>query len=124
MLSCRGPPFHFRSWESTLAWVACGLDPLECASPDRGVRISYFPDVARAAANHSAVHNYTRASGDGDLLHAFSFCFWATLAQGLPWAFLALLLVYTAVAALRVPLACITAGVQFLMQALSFSHAD
>lgn len=49
MRSCRGPPFYFRSWESSLAWVACGLGPDTCSN----LSIPYFPDFQRATGNIS-----------------------------------------------------------------------
>jgi hypothetical protein len=49
--SCRAGPFYFRSWESSLAWAACGVAPASCA----GIVVPYFPDFQAAAANFTAV---------------------------------------------------------------------
>lgn len=45
MKSCRGPPFYFQSWESTLAWAACytASDLGICSSGSLAVQL--FPKV-------------------------------------------------------------------------------
>lgn len=120
MLPCTGAPFHFTSWESTAAWVACGVDPVGCA----GLSVPYFPEFRNAALNFSSVLLEADASGDMDRVHAFSFCFWMTFARAMPAVVIVLVASYAIFAALRVPMILVTAGVQLAAQAVAYSHVD
>lgn len=120
--SCRGDPFHFQRWEDSAAWLLCSFDAANCT----GVDVPYAPMVRQAAWNYSRVISRS-ADGEGgglDLWHAHQFCFFVTLGQALPWLFVALAGVYVVLSMLTLPFAVISAGVQFLMQAISFTHVE
>lgn len=123
MRSCKGAPFYFTGWESSLGWIACGvMDSSRC----RSLSIPYFPLFKETVVNHSSVL-LMEDDGTGykkDLLDGYSFCFWITLAQALPWFFLLIVVVYMGVALLRIPFMMLTAGAQFVMQAVSYTHVE
>lgn len=126
-LSCRQDPFSFVSWEQTAAWIVCGMGPETCAN----LSIPYFDSFRESTHRFAEIHeNIRRAAGNTtktriaeDVLHAYSFCFWITLAQALPYFFALIFFVYLAFSALQVPLTLISTGTTCLMQALAFSHA-
>lgn len=128
MRSCRGHPFHFRSWESSLSWAVCaGLaaDPAYCQNGTQHMWFwpSFLPRVAEleiAMQNHSAVLR----SADRDLWHGHQFCFFFTLGQAIPYMFLALVIGLGAMQLLKMPLAFIAAATQFLWQAAAFTHSE
>lgn len=115
MRSCRGDPFYFRSWESSIAWVVCGFDPLGCTD---FLTSQYFPLLQTAATNITTV----LSNGDTDTINAFSFCFWVTIAQAVPVVFIAIAGSYTLVAFIRVPFIVAGAAVQSALQALAYTH--
>lgn len=121
--SCRGEPFYFRSWESTVAWAVCSTasDPASfCADivDSSSFLATYFPGLREAAYNHS-VH---LQAGDQDMISAFTFCSWITLAQAVPWVFLAVSVLHLAAALLAVPFEVASAGVQVVVQAVAYTH--
>lgn len=152
MRSCRDAPFNFRSWESSLAWALCGIDPVGCLSLD----IPYMPGFHAAVLNYSyalntpalmdgqrwtntsatrSVHqlldlNYTYVAGQTpemrlkDTVDAFSFCFWMSMANALPWLFLAMLLAYLAVSLLQLPFAVVSLGMHVVSQSLAYTHLE
>lgn len=127
--SCRGAPFFFRSWESTLSWAYCSLwDPLGCNSslPWPSSLLQMPADLQAALTNHSGVlsSSYANATGAMDLWHANQFCFIMTLGQSIPYMFLAVAVVLGAAQLVRMPLALVAAATQFLWQALAFTHAE
>lgn len=118
MRSCRGEPFYFRSWESSLAWVACGFGPQTCGN----LSLPYFSGFQAAANNFSTALELARRTGDGDPVNALSFCFWITLAQALPWLFAAVFAAYLAVALITVPLSIVGSLVQTITHVVAYSH--
>ena len=68
--------------------------------------------------------DYQSADAAKDLLDGFSLCFWLTMAQAVPWIFVLVFVLYLVIAAINLPLVLITAGVQFIVQALAYSHVD
>ena len=120
MLPCTGAPFHFDSWETSLAWIVCGFNPSNCAD----LSIPYFPKFREAVINHTAVLTLANERDDLDTVNAFSFCFWTTLARVIPIMLGALIAIYLAFGILQFPLILITSGVQFVMQGVAYSHVD
>ena len=120
MRSCREEPFNFRSWEATIAWMSCGLDPVECVN----VSVPYFPELRNAAVNQSRILLAAEETGDMDLVHGYSFCFWATMAQAVPFLFLLIILLVLIVSLFRVPGILLVAWVEFIMQVVAYSHVD
>ncbi|NDC90173.1 MAG: hypothetical protein EB075_15465, partial [Bacteroidetes bacterium] len=116
--SCREEPFYFESWEPNVAWVVCGLSRERCANWS----IPYFPRFQEAAVNITRVLDNAVATGDADAVHAYSFCFWMTLSNVLPYALLAVTALYAVAVAVAIPFVLIATGIQFLMQALAYSH--
>lgn len=115
ILSCRDHPFYFRSWESTLSWALCGIDPVGCLQ----LELPYFPLFRDAVLNHTVALNGTKDTAD-----AFSFCFWVTMGQAIPWMLLAILAVYTLVALVQLPFLLLASGTQFVVQAIAYTHAE
>lgn len=103
--------------ESNLAWIACGWDPQECATYD----IPLFPKFNEAARNQSVIL-FNATFGDSDAVHAFSFCFWITMAQFLPYVFLFLLLGLLLLAGIKVYFQTISITVTFAAQAVAYTH--
>lgn len=129
--SCRGGPFYFRSWESSLSWAVCGLaaaDPTFCQNGTQSIWLwpAFVPRVGElemAMQNHSAVIVQSVA-GDSDLWHGHQFCFFVTLGQAIPYLFVALAAVLGAFQLVKLPFAFVAAAGQFLWQAVAFTHAE
>jgi hypothetical protein len=123
MLSCRGAPFYFRSWQSTLAWVACSMNPITCPS----LQIPYFSDLTQYTQIYSSVitagYNSTDF-GSVDTNAAFSFCFWTTIAQAVPYILLVIAMGFLAIAMVTVPFRIAAAGTQCLVQAVVYTHVQ
>lgn len=128
LVPCRGAPFHFRSWESSVSWIVNSLftvwkDPSRFPWPHS---LLVMPgELQGALQNHSMVINasYTNSSEAMDLWHGHQFCFFMTLGQSLPYLILALVIVIGALQLVKMPFALIAAAVQFVMQAIAFTHA-
>jgi hypothetical protein len=116
MLSCRGPPFYFLTWQSSLAWVACTLNPTTCSS----LQIPYCPDFSQHTRNYSTVIDF----GDVDLNAAYTFCFWGTIAQAVPYLLLAIGLILLVIVMAQVPFQMAAASIQCIIQALVYSHVQ
>jgi hypothetical protein len=130
LVPCRGAPFFFRSWESSVSWLASSLFPGVWRDP------SVFPwpysllampvDLQEALHNHSRViresYNVTDAAAM-DMWHGHQFCFFMTLGQSLPYLILALVIVIAAMQLVKLPFALIAAAVQFVWQAIAFTHS-
>ena len=109
------------SWENSAAWVMCSVDADWCT----GVDVPLAPAVRAAAWNYSAVVKGSREGGDGlDLWHGHQFCFVATLGQALPWFLVMLAVLYVLFQCLKLPFVFMLASTQFLVQAVSFTHAE
>lgn len=129
LVPCRGAPFYFRSWESSVSWMACSLFP--------GIwkDVNNFPwphsligmpgELQEALHNHSRVINASYFPGDEamDLWHGHQFCFFMTLGQALPYLILALVIVMGALQLVKMPFAMVAAAVQFVWQAIAFTHS-
>lgn len=63
-----------------------------------------------------------RSTGDTDEAHAFLFCFLITLAQAVPWLFLAFAGLYLALALVTMPLGIAGNLVQACMQFIAYSN--
>ena len=108
-------------WEDSAAWIMCTLDANRCTEWD----IPLAPMAREAAWNYSQVIQDSRASDAGmDLWHAHQFCFVVTMGQALPWFFLVIAVLYVGINMVKIPFVILSAGVQFLVQALSFTHAE
>ena len=121
MLSCRSEPFYFTSWQSTLAWVVCTLNPETCPS----LQIPYYPDFVQFALNYSTVILAAREESNPravDVNAAYTFCFWMTIAQALPYIILLVTIILFIIVAVRVPFQVAAAGMQCLVQAICFTH--
>lgn len=119
MRSCRDSPFYFRSWESSVAWVACGLYPDTCD----GLDLPLVPSYREAATNFTRALRKRGSPGGDDLVHAYSFCFWTTLAQALPWVLISLAACYVATCLLWVPFQVGAVWVQTVATMLAYTHA-
>jgi hypothetical protein len=117
MLPCRGAPFYFLSWQSSLAWVACTLNPSTCSS----LQIPYFPEFSEHTRNYSIV---IAAADAVDLNAAYTFCFWMTLAQAVPYLLLGIAAILLVIAAINVPFQLAAAGVQCIIQAIVYTHVQ
>ena len=119
--SCRAEPFYFQRWEDSVAWALCASDVVNCTQ----VSVPYAPMVRQAAWNYSAVAEGSSVSAQGlDLWHAHQFCFVVTLGQALPWLFVFVAGLYVGLNLLKVPFVVLAAGVQFAVQAVSFTHVE
>jgi hypothetical protein len=121
MLSCREAPFYFTSWESSLAWVACTVNPITCPE----LQIPYFPNFAEHTHNYSTVIAAGYNTTDWvsvDVNAAHTFCFWMTLAQAVPYLLLGMAVVLLAIALVHVPFKLAAAGVQCITQAIVYTH--
>lgn len=114
--SCTKSPFLFASWEANAAWLVCGVTPNTCVD----IHIPYFP-AFNTAANAFVV---ILRSADPDVISANTFCNVFTLARALPWVFALIIVIFTVVGALRIPVVLITATTQFMVQALGYTHAE
>jgi hypothetical protein len=83
-------------------------------------------DLQEALHNHSRViresYNVTDAAAM-DMWHGHQFCFFMTLGQSLPYLILALVIVIAAMQLVKLPFALIAAAVQFVWQAIAFTHS-
>jgi hypothetical protein len=61
-------------------------------------------------------------TGVADPIHAFSFCFWTTLSQGLPWLFIALALLYLLAGLVSVPFRIAGSFVQAITSVVAYTH--
>jgi hypothetical protein len=121
MLSCRGPPFLFTSWESSLAFVACTLNTTACADLD----IPYFPDFSLRAQRYSVVLAPNRTDFKSvDDAAAYTFCFWMTIAQTMPYVLLLMLLTLLAFVIVKLPIIFASTGLTFLTQAIVYTHTE
>jgi hypothetical protein len=122
LLSCRGDPFYFTTWEHSLSWMLCSLDPDGCTN----ISVPYAPLVMDASWNYSEVNQYavSKNATGMDVWRAHQYCFFVTLAQGLPWFLVWIVLIYLLVSLVYLPIPLLPAGVQFMVQALCFTHAD
>ncbi len=121
LLSCRAAPFYFQRWEDSAAWALCSLDIVNCTD----VTVPYAPMVRQAAWNYSAVVKGAAETAQGvDLFQAHQYCFVVTLGQALPWLFVIVAAVYVVLSLLKLPFVVVAAGVQFLVQAVSFTHVE
>jgi hypothetical protein len=121
MLSCRGPPFYFLSWESSLAWITCTFNSTTCVS----LEIPYSSNFTQHARDYSQVlvsgYNTTDFRAV-DTNAAYTFCFWMTIAQAVPFILLALAVVLLAITMLQLPFMITTAVVQCFVQAFVYTH--
>lgn len=132
MRSCRAEPFYFRGWESSLSWAVCNLaaEPTFCQNGTQSIWLwpSFLPRVAElenAMQNHSAVIVQSYVSGDAmDLWHGHQFCFFVTLGQAVPYLILVLGICLAAAQLVKLPFAFLAAAMQFLWQAIAFTHAE
>lgn len=74
--------------------------------------------------NHSEVVVRSYTPGDADLWHAHQFCFFVTLGQSIPYLMVALVVVLGVTQLVKLPFAFLAAAVQFLWQAVAFTHAE
>jgi hypothetical protein len=121
MRSCKQQPFYFKSWEGTLAWVACSLDATSCKDLD----IPYFPDFRRQTELYSGVILATTNATNflpRDVYAAYSFCFWMTIAQAIPYLLLVLGILYLAVTMVQLPFMVAAAGMNCFVQAIIYTH--
>ena len=120
--SCREDPFYFYTWEHSIAWIACSFDAVSCTSLD----LPYAPLVREASWNFSSVHaNAVAENAAGmDVWRAHQYCFFMTLAQAFPWILLGMVVAYTLASILFLPFLLLPATVQFIFQAVSFTHVD
>jgi hypothetical protein len=121
MLPCRGAPFYFISWQSSLAWMACTLNPSTCSS----LQLPYFPDFSQHAHNYSVViaAGYNNTDFDAvDLNSAYTFCFWTTIAQAVPYLLSGIAVILLAIAAVNVPFQLAAAGMQCIIQSVVYTH--
>lgn len=132
LMSCRGQPFYFRSWESSLSWSLCSiLGHKQCVDGTRAFagQFSWLPSLAElegAVANHSAViaASFDNSTGHGmDMWHAHQFCFFVTLGQAVPYFLLAVVIVMAGLQLVKMPFALVAAAVQFVWQAIAFTHS-
>lgn len=123
MLSCKSNPFNFTSWESTVAWALCTLNASTCSSLD----VPYFPSVKQLTLHYSTVIQRGYNSSDSaavDENAAYTFCFWATMAQAIPYLILALALVLLVIVLAKLPFQIASSGVQCIVQALAYTHLE
>lgn len=108
-------------WEDNAAWILCSMDSAGCTQWD----FPLAPMVRASAWNYSAVMMHSNTSTAAmDLWYGHQFCFVVTLGQALPWFFVILGLAYVAVSLSRIPFVILAAGIQFLVQAVAFTHAE
>ena len=55
MKSCRGEPFHFKSWEDSTAWLLCTIDADACTLSMLTDNALLAPNYRMSAGNYSAV---------------------------------------------------------------------
>jgi len=121
MRSCKGEPFYFTSWKPTLAWVVCTLNPYTCPS----LEIPYYPDFTQYALNYSTVILAAREESNSftlDTNAAFTFCFWMTIAQALPYIFILIAAILFIIVAAKVPFQVASSAMQCLVQAVCYTH--
>jgi len=120
--SCRGDPFYFYAWEHSVAWMLCSFDPVTCKDVD----FPYAPLVREASWNYSSIHVNAAVKNETatDMWHAHQYCFFMTLAQAFPWLLLGIVGIYILAAMLLLPFPLLSATVQFVVQAVCFTHAD
>ena len=125
MKSCRGEPFHFKSWEDSAAWLLCTIDADACTLSSVLADNSLAPNYRLSAGSYSAVikASSTGAPSAVDMWHAHQYCFVVTIGQSLPAFFAALALFYVALALLRVPFVLLSSGAQLLAQVVAYTHA-
>jgi hypothetical protein len=121
LLSCRGAPFYFETWESSLAWVTCTLDARTCVT----LEIPYFPNFTTHTQQYSPIllagTNNTDVKAV-DTGAAYSFCFWVTFARVVPYILLFISLLLLVVSMIQLPFMLTTAAVQCIVQAFVYTH--
>ena len=86
-------------------------------------------ELEGALANHSAVlaETYKNLSSTSaaamDMWHAHQFCFFVTLGQAVPYLLLAVVAAMAVLQLLKMPFALVAAAVQFVWQAIAFTHS-
>jgi hypothetical protein len=122
MLPCRDTPFYFDGWESSLAWVVCTLNATTCHTLD----IPYFPNFNHRVKQYSLVLSNTNRTDTAsvDIGSAYTFCFWMTLAQALPYVVALVAIIGGLLLLLSLPFVLFASGVQVCVQAWSFTHVD
>ena len=120
MKSCRAEPFLFSSWESSVAWITCNYLVQDCENIPVPEMLTPFTDIQNALSYHASVAK----SQDADLWNGFQFCFFLTLGQLLPYAFVLIGLVYSLVQLLLLPVVLFSSGMQFTWQAIAYTHVD
>jgi hypothetical protein len=119
----QGPPFYFTSWESSLAWVACTLNATSCTS----LQIPYFPNVSEQVQQYSQVLLAAQNTADiasVDRTAAYTFCFWMTIAQAVPYVILGLGLLLLAITLVQLPTMIASTAIQCIVQAVVYTHVD
>lgn len=116
--SCREDPFHFSSWEDSLAWVACGWDRDVCGL----LEMPLFPRFQEAALNYSAVLAVAHANGDTDTVNAYSYCFWSTIGLVVPYVFVGIALFFFIEAGVRFVMGILAPTVNVAMQAVAYTN--
>jgi hypothetical protein len=69
----------------------------------------------------AAGYNNTDVAGV-DLNAAYTFCFWTTIAQAVPYLLLATAVILLAIAMVNVPFQLAAAGMQCIIQAIVYTH--
>ena len=131
LLPCRGPPFYFESWESSLSWTMCSLlGHGKCVNMTKMLVPSFVTNVdtlERMLTNYSAViaesYSNVNATSAMDMWHAHQFCYFMTLGQAVPYFLLVVILAMCVVQLVKMPFALVAAAVQFVWQAIAFTHS-
>ena len=96
------------------------------------VDVPYAPAVRQSPWKYAEVVRQTTAISSSswqkasalDTYYGHQFCFVMTLGQALPWFFVIISGFYVLLSMLRLPIIMISASVQFLVQAVSFTHVE
>lgn len=103
--------------------MLCSADATLCTQWD----IPFAPGVRESAWKYSKVMLEARdplAATALDLWHGHQFCFFVTLGQSLPWFFVMIAALYIIIGLAKLPFVVLSAGVQFMAQAVAFTHAE
>jgi hypothetical protein len=126
-------PFYFRGWEHRAAWAMCSVNHEWCVPAAESLYVMLGGgsltgrSLVGAAANYSKVlrnaGDYSSATGGGDMWHAHQYCFFVTLAQGLPWFFVVFLGLVVLLGLLKLPFVIVSAWISLFAQIVAFTHA-
>jgi hypothetical protein len=113
--SCAAAPLDFNSWEANVAWIACGISPRTC----QNASIPYFPRFQ----NHTLRYTALFESGDNDVLRAYTFCNFFTLARLFPVVLVLIILVILVLSLLPMAVSISAAYLELLTQIFIYTHA-